>query len=221
MTVGGSGAFGGANDFAFDAGAGEVFVADGYDNRRVAVLDIATGELKREWGAYGNAPSDEALGPYDPNASPAQQFRSVTCAVLADDGLLYVCDRGNDRIQVFETDGTYVSETSVASATLGDGSVVDVALSPDQRFLYVADGMNERVAIYWRDPLEFRTTFGVGGRYPSHFRELGALAVDAAGNVYTAEDGQGRRVQKFAFQGMGPVTAEHQGAVYPTTTGGM
>jgi DNA-binding beta-propeller fold protein YncE len=223
MTIGGSGAFGGANGFSFDAGESEVFVADGYDNRRIAVLDMATGEVKREWGAYGNAPSDAPLGPYDPNAPPAQQFRSVTCAELANDGMLYVCDRGNNRLQVFETDGGFVSEMLVAPATQGAGSVSDVAFSgdPRQRFLYVADGMNERVAIYWREPLEFRTTFGVGGRYPSHFRELGGLAVDAAGNVFTAENGQGRRVQRFVFQGQAPVTAEHQGALYPATTGGM
>jgi DNA-binding beta-propeller fold protein YncE len=197
-----------------------VFVADGYANNRVVVLDITTGEVKRDWGAYGNDPG-EPSGPYDPSAPPAQQFRTVTCAELADDGMLYVCDRGNNRIQVFETDGTFVSETIVEPATLGTGSVADVAFSPNQAFLYVADGMNERVAIYWREPLEFRTTFGVGGRYPSHFRELGAVAVDAAGNIYTAEDGQGRRVQKFTLQGMAPVAAEHQGAVYPASTGGM
>jgi hypothetical protein len=223
MTIGGSGAFGGANGFSFDAGSNEVFVADGYANKRVVVLDMETGEVKRSWGAYGNEPSDAPLGPYDPNAAPAQQFRSVTCAELADDGLLYVCDRGNDRIQVFETDGRFVTETVIAPATLGNGSVSDVAFSSDddQRFLYVADGMNERVHIVHRETLAFRTSFGVGGRYPSHFMQLGAVAVDGAGNVYTAEDGQGRRVQKFVFQGWGPVTAEHQGALYPAWAGGM
>ena len=209
--------FGGAAGFSFDAGANEVFVADGYENRRVAVLDMTTGEVKRTWGAYGNEPDDSDLGPYDPNAPPAQQFRSVTCAELSDDGLLYVCDRGNNRIQVFQTDGTFVTEAMVAPATLGSGSVSDIAFSPDsdQRFIYVADGMNERVAILERESLVFQTSFGVGGRYPSHFRQLGGVAVDAMGNVYTAENGQGRRVQKFVNLGMGPVTAEHQGAVYP------
>jgi DNA-binding beta-propeller fold protein YncE len=222
MTIGGSGEFGGANGFSFDARANEVFVADGFDNRRVVVLDVASGAVKREWGAYGNAPSDAPLGPYDPNAPPPQQFRSVTCAELAHDGMLYVCDRGNNRIQVFETDGTFVSEGRIAPATLGNGSVSDVAFSADrdQRFLYVADGMNERVLILARETLQLLTSFGVGGRYPSHFRELGGVAVDAAGNVYTSEDGQGRRVQKFVFQGMGPLGAEHQGAVYPASTGG-
>jgi DNA-binding beta-propeller fold protein YncE len=128
-----------------------------------------------------------------------------------------VCDRGNDRIQVFETDGTFVTEVMIAPATLGSGSVWDLAFSSDsgQRFLYVADGMNERVHILDRASLEFETSFGVGGRYPGHFRELGSVAVDDDGNVYTAEDGQGRRIQKFTYLGLGPVTMEHQGALYP------
>ena len=209
--------FGGAAGFSFDEGANEVFVADGYANHRVAVLDMDSGELIRSWGAYGNSPDDSDLGPYDPGAAPSQQFRTVTCAELSNDGLLYVCDRGNNRIQVFETDGTFVSEVIIAPATLGSGSVWDIAFSPDrgQQFLYVADGMNERVHILDRETLEFRTSFGVGGRYPGHFRELGSVAVDEDGNVYTAENGQGRRVQKFTNLGYGPVTAEHQGALYP------
>ncbi len=209
--------FGGVAGFSFDEGMNEVFVADGFANRRVAVLDISTGEVKRSWGAYGNAPDDSDLGPYDPSAPPAQQFRSVTCAELSNDRLVYVCDRGNNRIQVFDTDGTFVNEVIIAPATLGDGSVWDVAFSPEfrQRFLYVADGMNERVYILNRASLEVLTSFGVGGRYPGHFRLLGSVAVDGEGNVYTAEHGQGRRVQKFTNLGMGPVTMEHQGALYP------
>jgi len=215
--------FGGPAGFAFDADAGEVFVADGYANHRVVVLDMATGAFKRAWGAYGNEPSDAPLGPYDPNAPLAQQFRTVTCVELAEDGLLYVCDRGNNRIQVFETDGTFVSEVVVEPATLATGSVSDVSFSADedQRYLYVADGMNERVHIYHRETLGFRTSFGTGGRYPSTFRELGGVATDGQGNVYTAENGQGRRVQKFTYLGQGPVTAEHQGALYPAASGGM
>jgi DNA-binding beta-propeller fold protein YncE len=215
-----SSGFGGAAGFSFDEGANEVFVADGYANRRVAVLDMSTGEIKRSWGAYGNDPDDSDMGPYDPMAELSQQFRSVTCAELSNDGLVYVCDRGNNRIQVFEKDGTFVTEVVVAPATLGSGSVWDIAFSPDrrQRFLYVADGMNERVHLLDRGSLEEQTSFGVGGRYPGHFRELGSVAVDDDGNIYTAENGQGRRVQKFTNLGMGPVTAEHQGALYPAAS---
>jgi DNA-binding beta-propeller fold protein YncE len=211
--------FGGPAIFSFDASANEAFVADGYANRRVAVLDISTGEILRTWGAYGNEPSDADLGDYDPSAPPADQFRSVTCAELSNDGLVYVCDRGNNRIQVFETDGTFVAEQTIAPATLGPGSVWDIAFSPDsgQNFLYVADGSNERVYILNRRSLEVLTTFGVGGRVPSHFMELGGVAVDQDGNVYTAENGQGRRIQKFVNTGMASAESvvEHQGAVWP------
>jgi len=209
--------FGGAADFAFDAGANEVYVADGFANHRVAVLDISTGEMKRSWGAYGNDPSDAPQEAYMPGMTPSQQFATVSCVALVDD-MVYVCDRDNDRIQVFEKDGTFVKEATLAPETLGRGSVHDIAASPDEDFLYVADGMNERVHIVDRETLTNLTTFGVGGRYPSHFRELGTVAVDAAGSIFTAEagpDGMGRRVQKFVNTGMGPVTAENQGAVYP------
>jgi len=209
--------FGGAARFSFDAAANEVYVADGYANRRVAVLDAATGELKRQWGAYGNAPDNSEIPPYDPTAAAAQQFRTVTCAEVSNDGLVYVCDRASNRLQVFETDGTFVTETVLAPATLSLGSVWDVAFSsdPDQRFLYVADGMNERVSVLDRETLELRTTFGIGGRVPGAFFELGSLAVDANGNLYTAENGQGRRVQKFRNTGFGEVTAVNQGAAWP------
>lgn len=204
-------AFAGANDFAFD---GDVaYVADGYGNNRVAIVNVATGEITGVIGAYGNAPTDEQLPPYAPGQL-AQQFRSVTCVELHDD-LLYVCDRGNNRIQVFNTDGEYLEEVVIAPATLGNGSIVDVAFSPDGRFMYAADGMNERVYIVNRESLSVLTSFGVGGRQPSEFRELGGVVVDDDGNIYTAEDGQGRRIQQFRFIGMSEVTAEHQGPLWP------
>lgn len=210
--------FGGVARFGFDAEAGEVYVADGYANRRVVVLDMRTGQVKRFWGAYGNPPDDSPLEPYDPDAPPARQFRTVTCAVPSRDGFVYVCDRGNNRIQVFRKDGTFVREQRIMPRTLGQGSVWDAALShdPQQRFLYVADGMNERVHVLDRATLEVLTSFGTGGRYPSHFMKLSSIAVDSDGNVYTGEDANGKRVQKFLYQGMGEVNVAHQGAVWPT-----
>jgi DNA-binding beta-propeller fold protein YncE len=210
-------AFGGAARFAFDAANSEVYVADGYANRRVAVLDMRTGQIKRSWGAYGNRPDNSPIADYAPGAAPAQQFRNVTCVRLANDNLVYVCDRASNRIQVFRTDGTFVAEKVLAPNTLSLGSVWDIAFSsdPSQQFLFVADGMNERVYVVDRQSLEVRTSFGTGGRVPGTFHELGSLAVDARGNLYTAENGQGRRVQKFQTTGMGRVTAEHQGPVWP------
>jgi DNA-binding beta-propeller fold protein YncE len=211
-------AFGRIAKVAFDVEAGEVYVADGYRNRRVAVLDMSTGEFKRFWGAYGNQPSDEDLGPYDPQAPPAQQFRTpVHCAEPTDDGLVYVCDRPNDRIQVFRKDGTFVTEKIIAPLTLGDGSTWDIAFSrdPEQRYMYVADGKNMKVYVMDRQSLEILTSFGDGGRQPGLFFAVHSIATDSQGNIYTTETYEGKRVQKFIYRGMGPVTEENQGAPWP------
>ena len=113
-----------------DPKANEAYIADGYLNRRVAVLDAQSGKIKRYWGAYGNKPDDSDLGPYDPNGPPAKQFRNpVHCAQLSNDGLVYVCDRQGNRIQVFKPDGTFVKEMFIAKNTLASGSVWDIAFS--------------------------------------------------------------------------------------------
>jgi DNA-binding beta-propeller fold protein YncE len=201
-----------------DPKTNELYVADGYGNRRVIVYDADTGKYKRHWGAYGNKPDDTDLGPYKPNDPPPKQFRTPVHGVaLANDGLLYVCDRTNDRIQVFKTDGTYVKETFIAKNTLGDGSTFDVALSrdPQQKYLYVADGSNMKVHVLLRDTLEVLTTFGDGGRQPGAFYAVHSIATDSKGNIYTTETYRGQRVQKFVFRGVGPVTAKDQGVVWP------
>jgi DNA-binding beta-propeller fold protein YncE len=188
-----------------DAATNEVYVADGLGNHRVVVFDADTGAYKRHWGAYGGVPDDKSLGPYDPNAPPAKQFRMVTCAAISKDGLVYVCDRQNDRIQVFQKDGKFLKEAPVSNATLGDGSVWDVAFShdPQQRFIYVADGHDKKVFVLQRDTLEVVTSFGDGGRLPGQFYGVGSIAVDSQGNVYTGETYEGKRVQKFVYKGLG------------------
>jgi DNA-binding beta-propeller fold protein YncE len=196
----------------------EVYVADGYLNRRVAVLDADTGELKRQWGAYGNPVDDTDRGPYDPSAPPAETFGNpVHCVALSTDGLLYVCDRVNNRIQVFQRDGTFVEEVSFREQTLGAGAAWDVAFSsdPEQRFLYVADGLNRRVHVMARETLELLTSFGEGGRQPGQFFGVHNIAVDSAGNIYTTETWEGKRVQKFTYQGVGPVITADQGTLWP------
>jgi len=196
----------------------EAYVADGYGNKRVAVIDADTGKFKRYWGAYGNKPDDTNLGPYDPNAPPAQQFRTpVHCAELSNDGLVYVCDRPNDRIQVFRKDGRFVKEQFIAKRTLGDGSVWDIAFSkdPQQKYLYLADGKNERVYVMDRESLQILTSFGDGGRQPGQFFAVHSIATDSKGNVYTTETYEGRRLQKFVYKGLAPVTKMDQGTVWP------
>jgi 6-phosphogluconolactonase (cycloisomerase 2 family) len=174
--------------------------------------------MKRFWGAYGNTPDDAVLGPYNPDAPPAQQFRNpVHCADLADDGLLYVCDRANDRIQVFQKDGKFVKEAFIARRSLGEGSVWDIAFSvdPQQTYLYVADGRNMKIHVLRRDTLEELTTFGDGGRQPGQFFGVHSIATDSKGNLYTTETYEGKRVQKFVYKGIGAVR-QNQGVTWPS-----
>src|SRR5258705_2796853 len=197
----------------------EAYVADGYGNKRVAVIDADTGKFKRYWGAYGNKPDDTNLGPYNPNAPPAQQFRTpVHCAELSNDGLVYVCDRPNDRIQVFRKDGTFVKEQFIAKRTLGDGSVWDIAFSkdPQQTYLYLADGKNEKIYVMDRESLQILTSFGDGGRQPGQFFAVHSIATDSKGNIYTTETYEGRRLQKFMYKGIQNVPREDQGTVWPS-----
>jgi DNA-binding beta-propeller fold protein YncE len=209
-----------AAEVSVDPAANEVYVADGYGNRRVIVYDADTGAYKRHWGAYGNVPDDTDLGPYDPNAPPAQQFRNpVHCAELSNDNLVYACDRVNDRIQVFQKDGTFVKEGFISKATLGAGSVWDIAFSkdPEQKYIFLADGQDEKVFILLRDTLEVLTSFGTGGRQPGQFYGVHNVALDSNGNLYTTETYEGKRLQKFVYKGLGPVSSEAQGALWPAS----
>ncbi len=215
--------FGRVAKISFDETGDEAYLADGYGNRRVAVIDANTGEFLRYWGAYGNEPSDAPTGPYDPSAAPIQQFRTpVHCADPSNDGLVYVCDRANDRLQVFQTDGTFVAEKIIAPMTRGDGSVWDVAFSrdPAQQYMYVADGKNMKVYVMDRASLEILTTFGDGGRQPGLFFAVHSIATDSEGNIYTTETYEGKRVQKFVYRGLGPVTEVDQGAPWPASARG-
>lgn len=200
-----------------DPKANEAYLADGYLNKRVAVIDADTGAFKRYWGAYGNKPDDTNLGAYNPDLPPVQQFRTpVHCSDLSADGLLYVCDRPNNRIQVFTREGKFVKEGFIARRTLGDGAVWDVAFSkdPQQKYLYVADGKNERVYILLRDTLEIVSSFGDGGRQPGQFFAVHSIVTDSAGNIFTTETYEGRRFQKFSFKGITQVPRD-QGVVWP------
>jgi DNA-binding beta-propeller fold protein YncE len=201
-----------------DPKTNEAYIADGYGNHRVIVFDAETGAYKRHWGAYGHKPDDTDLGRYDPSAPPAQQFRNpVHCAELSHDNLLYVCDRVNDRIQVFKPDGTFIKETFIEKATLGSGSAWDIAFSKDaqQKYIYLADGENDRVHILDRDSLQVLTTFGEGGRQPGEFYGVHSIATDSKGNIFTTETYRGQRVQKFMYKGLAAVTKADQGVVWP------
>jgi DNA-binding beta-propeller fold protein YncE len=194
---------GGPANLTVDSANNELYVADGYRNRRVIVIDTETLTFKRMWGAYGNKPDDKNLGPYNPDAPLAQQFRLPHNVALSKDGLVYVADRVNDRIQVFKTDGTFVREGFVSRRTLLAGSASGLAFSPDQRFLYVIDGANHHVWILLRETLEVLDHFGQQGIFGGSLNVPHALAVDSKGNIYVGENFDGRRFQRFVYKGMG------------------
>ena len=170
---------------------------------------------RRHWFAYGEKMPGPDAGPYDPAAAqPSRSFRDVTCVEIAKDGMVYVCDRTSNRVQVFDKSGKFIKEAVIAKATGGEtvalgagataivsvrGSVWDVAFSndPAERYLFVADGVNKKVRILDRTTLTEVGSFGSGGRYPGQFLAVNTIATDAAGNVYTGETHHGQRVQKF------------------------
>jgi hypothetical protein len=190
-----------------DAAAGELYVADGYYNKRVIVFDADTGAYRRNWGAYGKLPSDaekpNTRRPAPPTAAQLTQFGNpVHCVRVARDGLVYVCDRLNNRVQVFRKDGSYVKEFAVESRTAGNGSVWDIVLSrdPQQRWLFMADGRNNQVLTLLRDSGEVQGRLGRPGRYAGEFHWVHDLAIDAQGNLYVGEVDTGKRAQKFVRQ---------------------
>ena len=201
-----------------DVSAGEMYIGDGYGNRRVIVVDTATGKYKRHWGAYGKKPSDERMPPYNPKGAPSPQFNTVHCAIVSNDGLVYVCDRVNDRIQVFHKDGTFVKEVKIDPDTYRSGSVWDLTFSrdPQQTFVYAANGVDEKIHVLLRSTLEVLTSFGGGGRQPGEFFGVHNLATDSKGNLYASETYTGARVQRFLFKGVKPVTSADQGPPWPS-----
>ncbi len=200
-----------------DPSANEVYISDGYGNRRVIVFDADTGAYKRHWGAYGNKPDDVKLPPYNPTAPPSKQFSTVHCVIVSNDGFVYVCDRVNDRIQVFRKDGMFVKEAFIDRKTYRSGSVWDMTFSrdPQQTYIYAANGVDEKINVLLRSTLEVLTSFGDGGRQPGQFFGVHNLATDSKGNLYTAETYTGARVQRFLYKGVGPVAKAARGVVWP------
>ena len=196
---------------------GEVFVADGYGNRRVWVLDAETGAFKRQWGAFGDEPIDAIpiglasppFAPPDPDATletegrGPDQFGIVHGIGVSNDGHVYVADRGNRRVQVFTVAGEYVMQGFVNRPGPSANTTARVAFSadPGQRYIYTNDFGNGRVWILDRQTLETVGEFGSLGSEPGQFRNLHHIAVDSDNAVYTAEVGQNRRVQRFVVSG--------------------
>lgn len=181
----------------------ELFVSDGYVNRRVVVYDLDTGAYKRHWGAYGKKPDDAAPRTRSNQIPGPAQFNTIHGIAVSLDGMVYAADRVNNRVQAFKVDGTFVKEVSSATCLTGAGSAFGVALSgdPQQQFLYVADGCNGRIVILERDTLEKIGQFGRTGRLAGEWYHLHSIATDPKGNIYTGES-LGKRAQRFVFKGL-------------------
>jgi WD40 repeat protein len=180
----------------------EIVLADGYGNKRISVWDAATLKFKRLWGAYGKKPDDTPIPHY--NVNSPQFGNPVHCAQPSNDGLIYVCDRTNNRIQVFRTDGTYLRQHIVKPNTRGDGSVWEIAFSrdPQQRYMYISDGANAVVRVYDRQTMQELYWFGGGGRQPGQFYAVHSIVTNSRGDIFTTETYRGQRVQKFTYRGM-------------------
>lgn len=191
--------FNNAADIDVYAKTNEAFVADGYVNRRVIVIDADTGQFKRMWGAYGKPPDDAASNTPQYDGPPSQQFTTVHGIQVSEDGLVYVADRMNNRIQVFNIAGKFQREIFIERKTRLLGTAFSVAFSPDpkQQHLFLADAGNGRVHLFDRETLRELGSFGRIGRYAGQFVFLHKISVDSKGNIYTAEVGTGRRAQKF------------------------
>jgi DNA-binding beta-propeller fold protein YncE len=191
-------------DVYVDRQTDEAFITDGYTNRRVIVFDANTGAYKRHWGAFGKRPDDSPMPAFNRSGPPRQQFDTPHCIAGANDGLLYVCDRGNQRIQVFRKDGTFVKDSLINAQLDGQvgGTPWDIALStdPQQRLIFLADGGNHKVHTLVRDTLAVAATFGHRGRWAGQFESPHSIAIDSKGNLFVAETLDGRRVQKFVVK---------------------
>jgi DNA-binding beta-propeller fold protein YncE len=206
--------FAGPTAVYVDPQTNEAYVSDGYRNRRVIVFDADTGAFKRMWGAYGKPPKDPQQKDAFGSDRMTDQFSVTHCVVPTNDGLLYVCDRVNGRVQVFRKDGTYVREVVLGEPPKPSdkthlGTAWFVAFSPDkdQTYMYVADGTNKKIWIVRRADMKVLGAFGRGGRQGGQFETIHCLAVDSHGNIYTGETLSGNRVQRFLFTGMRPVSA--------------
>ena len=206
LQIGKPGASKGSNDpeqlgrpanMEVDAQANELYVADGYGNRRVIVFDASTGKYKRHWGAYGNRPDDAKIPDYNPES--AQFGNPVHCVRLTRDEYVYVCDRMNNRMQVFRRNGQFVRQFVYDPATRGSGSVWDMIPTedPGQRYLLIADGTNNEVKIVLRETGAVMGSFGRPGRQAGDFHWVHNIAIDSQGSVYTSEVDTGKRAQRF------------------------
>lgn len=193
-----------AADMRVHGPTNELFVADGYGNHRVAVFDAATGEYKRHWGAYGDPDPDDSIPQPDSGqfgvGESANQFHVPHDIAVSDDGMVYVADRGHNRIQVFTGEGEYLEEVFISrSSRAGASSVgtLDFSADPEQGYLYVGDAGNGRVRVLDRQTFEEVGQYGRLGYAPGQFMYIHQLRVGPDGAFYVMDIRTGT-VSKFA-----------------------
>ncbi len=197
---------GNPTDVYVDPKTDDAYVTDGYINHRVIVFNANTGDYKRLWGAFGHKPDDTPMPRFSRSDPPRQQFDTPHCITMSNDGLLYVCDRGNQRIQVFKPDGTFVKDALINAKLSGGvigGNPWDIAMSRDaqQKYIFLVDGGTHKVHTLLRETLEVVSSFGQRGRWAGEFESPHSIAIDSKGNLYVAETLDGRRVQRFVRKG--------------------
>ena len=201
---------GGPANFYVEPDTNEIFIADGYRNRRVVVYDAAIGQYLRHWGAYGRPPDDMYEYEYPVRLDdPPQQFRTVHGIAGSKDGLIYVADRRGNRIQVFRQSGEYLMERFVRPDTGGSGTGFTLQFSrdPEQSILYLVDGTNQRIWLLRRQDLKILDRFGRPGRQAGQFIRAHMLAIDSSNRMYTGEAGNGRRIQRWILKGTKPASS--------------
>lgn len=181
-----------------DPANGDIYVSDGYGNRRVVVFD-KDGKFLRQWGRQATEEETQ-------KAVPGVFAEVVHCIAMSNAGLIYVCDRQGNRVEVFQKDGTFVRNILIPnkSGKLPDkrGTAWWVAFSPDreQKFMYMMDGGTEQVHILDHASGKILSSFGRPGHQAGNFTHGHTLTVDSKGNVYVAETDWGRRIQKFKIE---------------------
>jgi len=211
----------GIEDFDLDEDAHEIYITDGSRNKRVLVFDMDTGAFKRGWGGHGVPLSEidnDPTPPYDISGPPPDQMQfapALHCVHLSKDGLVYICERGSDRIQVFTKQGKFVTSYFVHPSTQARGpncggpfakvppcgTVFNMTFShdPQQKYLLVADGTNNMVWILDRKDGTVMGSFGGNGHYAGNLHWIDTIGMDSKGNVYTGEVEDGKRIQKFVL----------------------
>ena len=218
-----------ATDMVLDPATNRLYISDGYGNRHVVIIDAETGKYIGHFGAYGNNPIDDAAaraaGPWmadynKGNKKPAFFRNPVHCVKIANDGKIYVCDRGNDRIQVFDKNDPalgkpcvnpngeagkcgFVAEQFISEHTNIIGTAVSINFSTDkaQSCLYVGDNANMTIYILNRNNLQELGRLGRSGRSAGELHYLHQVSVDSKGNIYTGEVDTAKRIQKFLRYG--------------------